>query len=104
MTYFVQQHSRDIGIRLALGGDPSRVRRMVVLHGLQFVGVGVVVGVGAALLGSRLLESLLFGIGARDLRTLIGVPAALTAVAVVACLLPARRAARLDPSVILRES
>ena len=104
MTYFVQQHSRDIGIRLALGGDPSRVRRMVVLHGLQFVGVGVIVGVGAALLGSRLLESLLFGIGARDLRTLIGVPAALTAVAVVACLLPARRAARLDPSVILRES
>jgi putative ABC transport system permease protein len=104
MTYFVQQHARDIGIRLALGGDPSRVRRMVVLHGLQFVGVGVVVGVGAALVGGRLLDSLLFGISARDPRTLLGVPAVLTAVALVACLLPARRAARLDPAVILRES
>jgi predicted permease len=104
MTYFVQQHARDIGIRLALGGDPSRVRRMVVLHGLQFVAVGVVVGIGAAVLGSRVLDSLLFGISSRDPRTLIGVPAALAAVAVVACLLPARRAARLDPAAILRES
>lgn len=104
MAYFVQQHARDIGIRLALGGDPSQVRRMVVLNGLQFVAVGVVAGVGASLLGGRLLDSLLFGISSRDLRTLVGVPAALAAVAVVACLLPARRAARLDPAAILRES
>jgi putative ABC transport system permease protein len=104
MAYFVQQHSRDIGIRLALGGDPSRVRRMVVLHGLQFVAVGVAAGVAAALAASRLLESLLFGVSATDVRTIVGVPAALMVVAIAACLVPARRAARLDPAVILRES
>jgi len=104
MAYFVQQHARDIGIRLALGGEPARVRRMVVLHGLEFVAVGVAVGIGAALLASRLLSSLLFGVTATDLRAIAGVPTVLVAVAVVACLVPARRAARLDPAQILRES
>jgi putative ABC transport system permease protein len=104
MAYFVQQHARDIGIRLALGGEPSRVRRMVVLHGLQFVAVGVVAGIGVALLASRVLSTLLFGITATDARAILGVPLALMAVAIVACLVPAHRAARLDPAQILRES
>jgi putative ABC transport system permease protein len=104
MAYFVQQHARDIGIRLALGGDPQHVRRMVVLHGLQFVAVGIVTGIGAALLASRLLAALLFGVTATDPRVIVGVPMALMAVAVVACLVPAHRAARLDPAHILRES
>jgi putative ABC transport system permease protein len=104
MAYFVQQHARDIGIRLALGGDPQHVRRMVVLHGLQFVAVGIVTGIGAALLASRLLAALLFGVTATDRRVIVGVPMALMAVAVVACLVPAHRAARLDPAHILRES
>jgi putative ABC transport system permease protein len=104
MAYFVQQHAREIGIRLALGGDPFQVRRMVVLHGLQFVAIGVAAGIGAALLASRLLTTLLFGITATDLRAIVGVPASLMAVAVIACLVPAHRAARVDPAQILRES
>jgi hypothetical protein len=104
MAYFVQQHARDIGIRLALGGDPFHVRRMVVLHGLRFVAAGVVTGMAAALLAGRLLTALLFGVSATDLRAVVGVPAMLILVAVVACLVPAHRAARLDPAQILRES
>jgi ABC-type antimicrobial peptide transport system permease subunit len=104
MAYFVQQHARDIGIRLALGGEPARVRRMVVGQGLQFVAAGVVVGVASAFFAGRLLRTLLFGVSPTDLRTMAGVPAVLIAVAVVACLVPARRAARLDPAEILRES
>jgi putative ABC transport system permease protein len=104
MAYFVQQHARDIGIRLALGGDPFHVRRMVVLHGLQFVAIGVAGGIGAALLASRLLTTLLFGITPTDLRAILGVPAMLMVVAILACLVPAHRAARVDPAEILRES
>jgi ABC-type antimicrobial peptide transport system permease subunit len=104
MAYFVQQHARDIGIRLALGGEPSRVRRMVVLHGLQFVALGVATGIGVALLTSRLLSTMLFGITATDVRAIVGVPTILMTVAIIACLVPARRAARLDPAQILRES
>jgi ABC-type antimicrobial peptide transport system permease subunit len=104
MAYFVQQHARDIGIRLALGGDPSNVRRMVVVHGLQFVALGIVIGIAGALLANRLLTKLLFGITATDPRVIVGVPATLLAAAVIACLFPAYRAARLDPAQILRES
>jgi putative ABC transport system permease protein len=104
MAYFVQQHARDIGIRLALGGEPSRVGRMVITHGLQFVAIGVAAGVVSTFFAVRLLRTLLFGVSATDLRAMAGVPAVLMVVAVVACLVPARRAARLDPAEILRES
>jgi putative ABC transport system permease protein len=104
MAYFVQQHTRDIGIRLALGGEPSHVRRMVVLQGLRPVAVGVGLGVGAAFLTGRFLTALLFGVSPTDVRTMAGVPLALVAVAAVACLVPGRRAANLDPADILRES
>jgi putative ABC transport system permease protein len=104
MAYFVQQHTREIGIRLALGGEPSRMRRMVVSQGLRLVLVGVTVGVGAAFLVGRLMTTLLYGVSPTDLRTLVGVPVALAVVAALACLAPARRAARLDPAEILREA
>ena len=104
MAYFVQQHTRDIGIRLALGGAPAGVGRMVVLQGLRLVAAGVAIGVGAAVLGARFLASLLYAVSPTDLRVMAGVPLALLAVAAVACLAPGRRAARLDPAVILRES
>jgi putative ABC transport system permease protein len=103
MAYFVQQHTRDIGIRLALGGEPSRVRRMIVLHGMRLVVAGVLVGVGVAIASSRLIGTLLFGVSSTDVRTMAGVPAMLVAIAIVACLVPAQRAARLDPADILRE-
>jgi putative ABC transport system permease protein len=103
MAYFVQQHRRDIGIRLALGGDPARMRRMVLVKALQLVVGGVLVGVGAALVTSRLMATLLFGVSPTELRTMIGVPVAVLMVAIVACLVPAHRAASVDPAEILRE-
>ena len=103
MAHFVEQHTRDIGIRLALGGDPSAMRRYVVLQGLRLVGAGVAVGVLTAFLTTRLMSSELFGVSPTDLTTMAGVPAALVAVALIACLIPARRAARLNPVETLRE-
>ena len=103
MAYFVQQHTRDIGIRLALGGDPSAVRMMVVMQGLRFVGAGVFVGLGVAMATSRLVESVLFEVAPRDPWVLTAVPLTLVAVAVIACLVPGRRAAKLDPAMVLRE-
>jgi ABC-type antimicrobial peptide transport system permease subunit len=104
MAWFVQQHTRDIGIRLALGGAPADVRRMVVLQGLRLVIVGVGVGAGAALLITRFMTVQLFGVSPTDPATMILVPLGLVGVAVVACLAPGRQAARLDPAEILRES
>jgi predicted permease len=104
MAHFVQQHSRDIGIRLALGGEPSRVRRMVILEGLRVVAVGVAIGVGTAFLTARLLTTLLFGVSPTDPRTMAGVPLALLVTAALACLVPGLRAARVDPAEILRET
>ena len=104
MAFFVQQHTRDIGIRLALGGEPAQVRRMVVLHGLRLVLFGVAAGIVAALLANRLMGTLLFGVSPTNVPTMIGVPMVLMGIALVACLVPARRAAALDPAEILRES
>ncbi len=104
MACFVQQHTRDIGIRLALGGEPARVRRMILLQGLRLVLGGVAVGIGAALLTNRLMGTILFGVSPTDFRTMVGVPVVLMMVAMAACLIPARRAAAVDPAEILRES
>jgi predicted permease len=104
VAYFVQQHARDIGIRLALGGTPARVRRMILFQGMRLVVAGVAVGVGAAVAASRFMGTIVFGVSATDPRMLAGVPAVLVAVALVACLAPAQRAARLDPADVLRDS
>ena len=102
MAHFVQQHTRDIGIRLALGGEPSAVRGMVVWQGLRLVAIGVVLGVGVAIVGARFLATILFGVSWTDASTMLAVPAALLLTAAIACLIPGRRAARLDPAEILR--
>ena len=104
MAWFVQQHTREIGIRLAIGGNPGQVRRLVVFHGVRLVLVGIVVGVGAALLAGRLMSTVLFGVSPTDPRALVGVPVALLAAAITACLIPAQRAAAMDPADILRDS
>ncbi|HSC26942.1 MAG TPA: ABC transporter permease [Vicinamibacterales bacterium] len=103
MVYFVQQHTRDIGIRLALGGEPSAMRRIVVAQGLRLVVVGVGLGVATAFFTGRLMRTMLFGISPTDPWMMAAVSLALVGVAAVACLAPARRAARLDPVTILRE-
>jgi ABC-type antimicrobial peptide transport system permease subunit len=103
VSFVASRRTRDIGIRLALGGDPSAMRRYVVAQGLRLVVAGVAVGVVTAFLTTGLLTSELFGVSPTDLPTMAGVPAALVAVAVIACLIPARRAARLNPVETLRE-
>jgi ABC-type antimicrobial peptide transport system permease subunit len=78
--------------------------RMVVAQGLRLVAAGVVAGVGASLLSARVVRTVVFGISPSDPRVLLAVALALTIVAAIACALPARRAARLDPAVVLRDS
>jgi predicted permease len=103
MTHFVQQHARDIGIRVALGGEPAQVRRMIIMRGLKLVAAGVAAGVLVAVAAGRYLSSLAFGVSATDPRVIGLVAFALILIAAAACLIPARRASRVDPAEILRE-
>jgi putative ABC transport system permease protein len=98
----VAQRTREIGIRLALGAHPSRVRRLVVREGLTLAGAGALLGLLAAWGTTRGLTSLLYGVAPTDPLTFVGVPAALTAVACAASYVPARRATRVDPVAALR--
>ena len=102
MAYAVEQRTQEIGIRMALGAEQHSVRNMVVLHGMGLTLVGVVLGIAAALGVTRLLESFLFGVTARDPLVFVAVPCVLTVVALFAVWLPARRATRIDPVVALR--
>jgi ABC-type antimicrobial peptide transport system permease subunit len=89
-------------VRLALGAHGRDVARMVVTDGLRLVAVGTALGLAAALAGARSLESFLYGVGSRDALTFAAVPVVLALVGAAACLVPARRAARVDPLVALR--
>ena len=102
LAYTVSRRSREIGLRMALGADRSGIRNMVVRQGALLVGVGVALGLAGALVTTRALESLLFGVTTLDLPTLIGVPVLLVTVALAACYLPARRATRVEPMDALR--
>jgi predicted permease len=102
MAYSVAQRTQEIGIRLALGADASQVKNMVVLQGLKLAIAGVVIGLAAAFLLSRVLAAFLFGVTARDPLVFAAVPTLLTAVALLAVWLPARRASRVDPILALR--
>lgn len=102
MSATVGQRRREIGIRLALGASAREVGLGVVRQALGLVGLGILLGVGAAVAAMRLLRSLLFGVSPTDPLTLVAVSAMLLAVAVLASWLPARRAARVDPIRVLR--
>ena len=102
MAHLAGQRTPEIGLRLALGAQPVSIFRLMLTDGLRLVAIGSVIGLGAAIAGARYVENQLFGIAARDPLTLIGVCLLLTAVAVAACVIPARRAMRVDPALALR--
>ena len=102
ISYSVTQRTREIGIRVALGAQPRDVLRLVLRRGLWLACAGITLGLAGGLAVTRVMSSLLFGVGARDPATFAAVAALLGFVALVACLAPARRAAKVDPTVALR--
>jgi putative ABC transport system permease protein len=101
MSYVVAQRTREIGIRMALGAARGEVVRLVLGRGLRIVAAGIGLGLVAAYAAARVIEGQLFGVPAADLATFVAVPLVLVGVAAVACWVPARRAARVDPAIAL---
>jgi putative ABC transport system permease protein len=102
IAYAVSQRTQEIGIRMAFGATPSTVLKLILGHGLRLIAVGIASGLILALSLAHLIRTLLFGVSATDPATIISVSALLSAVAVLACYIPARRALRVDPMVALR--
>ena len=102
VSYSVTQRTQEIGIRMALGAKRSQILSMVLGNALRLVGIGIAAGMAASLVLVRFLRSFLFNVSAYDPLTLAAVTALLSAVALLACYIPARRAMRVDPMVALR--
>ena len=102
ISYSVAQRTNEIGIRMALGAERRDILRMVVEHGLKLTLAGVVLGLGGAYALTRVMSSLLFEVSATDPLTFVIVPLLLALVALAACLVPARRATKVDPLQALR--
>ena len=104
ISYIVSQRTSEIAVRMALGADSHKVRRMVLLQGMSLAAMGVVIGLVAAAVLGRLLTSLLYGVTSFDILTLVGGSAIFLAVAAVATVLPAFRAERTAPAVALQST
>lgn len=102
MSYTVAQRTREIGIRMALGAEPSNVRLQILRESLVLVAIGMVIGVPAALAGTHWVRSMLFGLGLTDPAVIVSAAVLLAIIAGVAGFLPAHRASRVDPLVALR--
>jgi putative ABC transport system permease protein len=102
MSYTVTQRTRELGVRMALGAQTSDVLRLVIGEGMKLALIGALLGLGGALALTRFLKTLLFGVSATDPLTFIVIAAMLIIVALLAALVPARRAASMDPLVSLR--
>jgi putative ABC transport system permease protein len=104
ISYTVVQRTHEIGVRAALGANAVMLQRLVLGHGMTLAVLGLALGLAGSLAMTRLLSSLLFGVGARDPLTMLSAAAILALVAFLACYIPAWRAANLDPLAALRES
>lgn len=102
LSYFVVQRNQEIGVRMALGAQRSSVLGLILRQGARLIGIGVVVGIAGAFFAARALTAFLFGIKPTDLPTFIGVSLLLAILGLVACAVPALRATRVDPLVVLR--
>jgi predicted permease len=103
LAFAVAQRVREFGIRQALGADRASILSLVLGQGLRTAGIGIAIGLGGALVLTRYLQSLLFGVSTHDAAVFGGVSAILFSVALLACYIPARRATRVDPMVALRD-
>jgi ABC-type antimicrobial peptide transport system permease subunit len=102
ISYIVSERTRDIGIRLALGAERGKILAMVLRQGLGLAMEGAALGLVGSVIVSHLMAGLLYGVMPTDPLTFIGVTLVLTAVALAACYIPARRAMRVDPMIALR--
>jgi ABC-type antimicrobial peptide transport system permease subunit len=102
MSLLSTQRTKEFGLRLALGADRSEILRMVMRQGAAIIAIGVALGLGGSLMMGQVLRRFLFGIGPNDPWTLAAVCLALSAVAALACLVPALRATRVSPLTALR--
>jgi ABC-type antimicrobial peptide transport system permease subunit len=102
VSYLVTERQREIGIRVALGAGTGRIVELVLRQGLMLAATGILIGVGGALALSRLTKALLFGVSPNDPFIYGGVSAVIAGIALVACLLPARRAMGVDPLEAIR--
>jgi hypothetical protein len=102
ISYLVGQRTQELGIRLALGATRMDILRLVLSHGIKMALIGVGLGLIAAFGLTRLISNLLYGVSATDIPTFIAIASLVTVVAVLACLIPARRATKVDPLIALR--
>jgi putative ABC transport system permease protein len=102
IAYAVAERTRELGVRMALGATRNDVLRLVLGQSGRLVLTGIALGIGAALIGVHMLDSLLYGVRAIDPATFVAVPVLLAFVALAAALVPARRAARVDPLIAMR--
>jgi len=104
LAFSVSARTIEIGIRMSLGADSSRVERMILKEGGVLLAIGLVVGVAGAFFTARVIQGLLFGVAPHDPTTFIGVVVMMAAIGIVACWIPAVRAARIDPAITMRSS